>query len=301
MRRTTKKRKLTRKAPRGAKKPSKKRKVSAVKYHNHRYEHEGSCNAGVGKPYMYVGLNDCYKRGAIWDAMADALLRPILAKECKFYPLQDTDTIGNTGSGAKQTLVFDMKRVSGTTGVEQVVLGLSVALPNQRVDLDNTTYDAMRGQMSTMLRTYADGNAGINPASDSVAYFPCRYHMCSSTSTVPSVMVEAVVSTFDHVGDTMIDVNFAQKTVFSNRTLAQDGGAAGEFTDRLGTNPIKGKTYQFNHSNPRILDHVDMSTALRSSIQSDEQTYGIAKYTSVSSEDLHLAHPLAANFGSRIV
>ncbi len=39
-----------------------------------------------------------------------------------------------------------------------------------------------------------------------------------------------------------------------------------------------------------------MSTGLKALLQSDEPTYGMAKYTSVQAEDVHLAHPLAAKF-----
>jgi len=297
MRKSTKKRKLKRKAPRGAKRTSKKRKVSVTKYHNHRYEQEGTCNST--QPYMYVGINDCHKRDAIWDAMADALLRPILAKECKFIPLQDTDKIGDLVDGSKKTIVFDFKRVKATAGAELIWAGLdnNVNLAASRVDLDDTTYETMRTRMSSVLRNYADGLDYIRPDLDTVAFFPYRYHMCGkdSSETSAATMSASVITSFDHVGDTMIDLSFAQKTVFVNRTLAEGGGSDGQFTDRLGTNPLKGKVYQFNHSSPRVLDHVDMSAALRTSIQSDSST-GMTRYQSTDILDTHLAHPLAAKF-----
>lgn len=294
LRRSTKKRKLKRKAPRRVKK----RKIASIKYHNHRYEQEGSANAST--PYMYVGLNDCYSRGAIWDAMADALLRPILAKEWKFFPLQDTDTIGNLSGYAAQMLVFDFKRVNGINGTATTFTPFT-ATPSDanlalcRLDVDNVTYDTMRTRMSTIMQYFADGVNTATPAADSVAYFPSAYHTSTNASTSASNVLQSLTSSFDHLGDTSIDLRFGQKTMFSNRTLAQGGGAPGEFTDRLGVNPLKGKLYQLNHAAPRILDHVDMSAALKTSIQSDPAA-GMAKYTSASSQDLHLAHPLGAKF-----
>jgi len=224
-------------------------------------------------------------------------LRPILAKECKFFPLQDTDTIGNTGAGSKQLIVFDFKRIAGVSGIENTTPGFTSdgTLANQRLDLDDTTYETMRTRMSTILASFAEGDASVAPASDTVANFPYSYHMCTSSSTSASTVEATVVSTFKHVGETMIDIKFSQKTMFSNRTLAEGGGPPGEFTDRLGTNPLKGKTYQFNHLAPRGLDHADMSLALRNSIQSDPVS-GMAKYMSTDALDLHLAHPLAAKF-----
>ena len=304
LRRSTKKRKLKRKAPPGAKRPSKKLKVSATKYHNHRYEQEGTCNST--QPFMYVGINDCHKRDAIWDAMADALLRPILAKECKFRPLQDTDKIGNIQSNTVPiTLVFDFKRVTGITGANNTIESLGAINPTVapsdvnlalcRVDLDDVTYEGMRTRMSTILKFWADGTNSVDPASDTVAYFPFKYHATSTQNTSAATMSGYISSTFEHLGDTMIDLSFVQKTVFVNRTLAEGGGTDGQFTDRLGTNPLKGKVYQFNHSNPRVLDHVDMSAALRTSIQSD-QLYGMTRYQSTDILDTHLAHPLAAKF-----
>lgn len=293
VKRTSAKRK--RLGPRGKfKKPKKVRKI-ATKYHNHRYEQEGTCNAG--QPFMYVGLNDCHKREAIWDGMADALLRPILARECKFFPLQDTDKIGNINDNSKRLIVFDFKRVKGIAGAENLALGLASDgdLSTSRIDLDDTTYEAMRAQMSTMLQYRADGTISSAPNGDSVASYPFSYHTSTSVSTTAGTIASTVVSTFEHVGETMIDLMFIQKTMFVNRTLAEGGGAPGEFTDRLGTNPLKGKLYEFGHSQPRIADHVDMSTALKTSIQSDPAA-GIAKYTSTDAADSHLAHPLAAKF-----
>mgnify|MGYP006124281527 CR=1 FL=1 len=291
----TSSKKRKRLAPRGKfRKPKKVRKI-ATKYHNHRYEVEGTCNAG--QAYMYVGLNDCYKRDAIFDAMADALLRPILAKEFKFYPLQDTDTIGDINTLAKSTLVFGWKRVSGLAGVQQVITGLAsdADLALCRLDCDNTTYETMRTRMATMLKAWADGNAAVAPNDEIVAFFPCMYHTMTYTGTAYGTAAISLVTSFKHLGETMIDLVFKQTTSFVNRTLAEGGSAAGQDLDRLGTNPLKGKLYQFNNAAPRILDHVDMTAALRSSIQSDPGT-GMDKYTSTDAADSHLAHPLSAKF-----
>lgn len=295
-RRSTKRKRL---APRGKfKKPKKLRKI-ATRYHNHRYEVEGTCNAGAA--YMYVGVNDCYKRRAIYDAMADALLRPILAKECKFYPLQDTDKIGNMSNhdlgNTKRVIVFSFKRVSGIAGVQQLVSGFASdgALALCRVDLDDTTYDTMRTRMADILVDFAEGNPGLAPDDDRVGLFPYQYHTVSDTTTVASASSASVITSFEHLGDTMIDLVFKQTTSFVNRTLAEGGGANGQDLDRLGINPLKGKLYQFNHASPRILDHVDMSDSLRNSIQSDPGT-GMDKYTSTDAADSHLAHPLSAKF-----
>lgn len=271
------------------KKPKKVRKI-ATKYHNHRYETEGTCNAGAGNACMYVGINDCYKREAIWDAMADALLRPILARECKFYPLQDTDKIGNTGSGSKQVIVFEFKRVAGIAGSEDYFKPIdNVTLLRLRLDLRDTTYDTMRARMSAMLIDFAD-------LPNAASYYPHRYSVLSSTDSSWGVASSTVVSSFDHLGDTMVDLIFSQKTMFVNRTPAEGGGPTGENLDRLGINPLKGKLYQLNHSSPRILDHVDMTDLLRTRLQSDPPT-GMDKYTAINaSEDAHMTHPLAAKF-----
>ena len=282
-------------APRGKfKKPKKVRKIG-TKYHNHRYEVEGTCNAG--QPYMYVGINDCYKRAAIWDAMADALLRPILAKECKFYPLQDTDKIGNllnSVAGNKRVIVFGFKRVSAISGAQTAFTGFDSdsILVLSRLDLDDVTYETMRTRMSYILSYWADNSAAT-------AYFPHMYTTVSDTTTDVGNSSGSVISSFEHLGDTMIDLVFKQTTSFVNRTLAEGGGGEGQYLDRLGTNPLKGKLYQFNNAAPRVLDHVDMSTALRASIQSEPAT-GMDKYTSVSAADIlansHLAHPLSSKF-----
>jgi hypothetical protein len=304
-RKSTKKRK--RLAPRGKfKKPKKVRKVSP-KYHNHRIEFEGTCNAG--QAFMYVGVNNCGHRTAIWQAMSDAVLRPILAKEFKFYPLQDTDKIGNmTATTGPISLVFDMKRVTGIGGVDQVIRPLEgtpsdANLALLRLDTDDQTYDQMRTRMMLILSFWADASdtspptsaANVAPSSDRVGYFPCKYTVVASTTTSASTTAAYVLATNEHVGDTMIDLRFSQTIMFVNRTLAEGGSAAGQDLDRLGTNPLKGKLYEFNHSAPRILDHVDMSTTLRNSIQSDT-TNGMAKYTSTDAADSHLAHPLSAKY-----
>ena len=298
--RVNKKRKATKRG--SFKKPKKVRKV-ATKYHNHRYEVEGTCDAT--QPYMYVGINDCYKRGAIWDAMADAVLRPILAREFKFRPLQDTDKIGNMLSAAttgvsKRVLVFGMKRVHGITGVNLVTSGFDsdAVLAASRVDLDDTTYDTMRTRVSTILQDWGDAalsSSGANRFTDLVGYFPYQYSMISNVGTVASASKISIITSFDHLGDTSIDLRFSQKTMFVNRTLAEGGSTAGQNLDRLGTNPLKGKLYQFNNAAPRVLDHVDMSAALKTSIQSDPLT-GMDKYMSTSADDSHLAHPLSSKF-----
>lgn len=296
-RKSTKKRK--RLAPRGKfKKPKKVRKIG-TKYHNHRYEVEGTCNAG--QAYMYVGINDCYKRDAIWDAMADALLRPILAKECKFYPLQDTDKIGNMSNhdigNTKRVIVFGFRRVNGISGVDQLYTGFEsdLTLSLCRVDLDDTTYDTMRTRLSVVMAAWADGQVSIVPSSDTVAYFPYTYTTVTDSTTVAIPSLASAVTSFEHVGDTTIDLVFKQTTSFVNRTLAEGGGTTGQDLDRLGINPLKGKLYQFNTAHPRVLDHVDMSVALRTSIQSDPPT-GMDKYTSTDAADSHLAHPLSSKF-----
>lgn len=301
-RKSTKKRK--RLAPRGKfKKPKKVRKISP-KYHNHRYEQEGTCNST--QPYMYIGVNNCFHRTAIWEAMADALIRPILAKECKFYPLQDTDIIGNIGSATGvQTIIFDMKRVTGISGVEETISGTSsdANLALLRLDVDNQTYDQIRTRMALILSFWADATDSsppastvtTAPASDRVGYYPWKYTTVASNDTSKDQVIQKVLTTYEHVGDTMIDLRFSQSLMFVNRTLAEGGSAAGQNLDRLGTNPLKGKLYEFNHSNPRIMDHVDMSSALKNSIQSDPNT-GMGKYMSTDAADSHLAHPLSAKF-----
>jgi hypothetical protein len=300
---STKKRKL---APRGRfKKPKKVRKIG-TKYHNHRYEQEGTCNAGTH--YMYVNVNSCFKRTAIWDAMADALLRPILKKELKFVPLQDTDKIGNIATQSPIVIVFDFRRINGISGAKNDQLGLSsdALLVTNRLDLDDVTYDVMRTRMSFMLQYWADagpasGLLGSNlattvaPSSDTVAYFPFAYSVLSHTNTTASTAAAYVVSRFEHVGDSMIDLKFLQKISFVNRTLAEGGGAPGEFTDRLGINPLKGKLYQFNHAAPRLTDHVDVSDAFKLSIEADTVD-GIDKITSGLTADSHLSHPLSSKF-----
>jgi hypothetical protein len=295
-RKSTKKRKLRAKG--SFKKPKKVRKVS-TKFHNHRYEQEGTCNAG--QPYMYVAINDCHKKAAIWDAMADALLRPILAKEFKFRPLQDTDVFPNVNASEPRTLYFDFKRVNGVSGSVQVknATDSDVILALNRLDCDDLTYETLRTRMSEILQYWADGSTTVAPSSDSVAYYPYRYHVSSSQSTTASTAATSLTKSFEHLADTMIEMKFTQRTMFVNRTPAEGGGTNGAFTDRLGTNPLKGMLYQFNHAAPRILDHVDMTDALRTSIQSDPVD-GIDKYTSVSAADIltnaHLAHPLSAKF-----
>jgi hypothetical protein len=306
MRRSTKKRKMKR----TVKRTSKKRKVSATKYHNHRYEQEGTCNST--QPFMYVAMNDCYSRDSIWDAMADALLRPILAKECKFYPLQDTDKLGNNNAVAAPVgIVFDWKRVSSIAGTDNVIQSLGASSPtvapndaflvDSILSLDDTTYEVMRTRMSVLLKLWADGNPvgnGTAPVADTVAFYPYKYHMVGTLSTNSTIAATTIVRSFEHVGDTMIDLQFSQKMVFVNRTLAEGGGADGQFTDRLGTNPLKGKLYQFNDATPRILDHVDMTAGLKASIQSEPNTagFGMARYQSADALDSHLAHPLAAKY-----
>jgi hypothetical protein len=251
---------------------------------------------------MYVGINDCYKRDAIWEAMADALLRPILAKECKFYPLQDTDTIGglnNQALGPKRVIVFGYKRVNGVSGAELKRDGFETdfIMSKSRVDLYGATYDAMRTQMSASLKHWADADVDLDvtPALDAVAYFPHMYSTVSDVTTTASAAKVTLISSFEHVGDTSIDLIFSQKTMFVNRTRAEGGDVVGDNLDRLGTNPIKGKLYQFNNATPRILDHVDMSVAFKTSIQSDPAT-GMDKYTSTDAADSHLAHPLSSKF-----
>ena len=308
MRRSTKKRKMKR----TVKRASKKRKVSAIKYHNHRYEQEGTCNST--QPFMYVAMNDCYSRDSIWDAMSDALLRPILAKEFKFRPLQDTDKIGNIYSSYEpSTIVFDFKRVAGISGADNTIQSLGSVNPTItpsdanlalcRLDVDDATYGAMRTRMSELLKYWADGNTvgnGTAPVADTVAFYPYKYHVTTFNHGYTSAAQHAgsVSATFEHVGDTMIDLQFSHKMVFVNRTLAEGGGADGQFTDRLGTNPLKGKLYQFNDATPRILDHVDMTPGLKTSFQSEPNTagFGMARYQSADALDSHLAHPLAAKY-----
>ena len=304
-RKSTKKRK--RLAPRGKfKKPKKLRKISP-KYHNHRYEQEGTCNST--KPYMYVGVNNCYHRAAIWDALADALIRPILAKEFKFYPLQDTDKIGNIADGTgPQTIVFDWKRVTGIGGVQQVLGGLAsdTQLAVSRVDVDNKSYDEIRTRVAVLIGYWADASdsrpptatALIAPATDKVGYFPYKYRIVAGGGTSASTLTERILTTFEHVGDTKIDIRFSNTISFVNRTLAEGGSTAGQNLDRLGTNPLKGKLYEFAGAAPRILDHVDMGTTLRSQIQSDSNA-GMGKYVTTNAEavaNFHLAHPLSAKF-----
>jgi hypothetical protein len=297
------------------KKPKKLRKIG-TKYHKHRYEQEGTCNAGTH--YMYVNVNSCFKRTAIWDAMADALLRPILAREFKFRPQQDTDKIGNIRADDEPCMLyFDFKRVNGVSGAETKYFAFTgtgaegttasdVALVRCRLDVDDVTYDVMRTRMSFMLQDFADagpssGLLGSNlatsvaPASDSVAYFPCKYHVGVYKGTEAASARTRLTRSFEHLADTMIDLKFAQKIMFVNRTLAEGGGTQGEFTDRLGTNPLKGKLYQFNHSAPRLNDHVDVSDAFRLAIQGDTAD-GIDKINLNASADTHLSHPLSAKF-----
>jgi hypothetical protein len=293
-RKSTKKRK--RLSPRGKfKKPKKLRKLS-TKYHTHRYEQEGTCE--TVQPYMYVKMDDCYKRDAIWDAMADALLRPILSREVNFRPLQDTETIGNSAAGSKRLIVFDVKRVNGTTGEYTLRTGLEndFWLNLLRVDLDEATYEQMRNQMSTILRDFADGEVGNVPSADTVAFFPYRYYMCTDNSTIASSVKTTVASTFEHVGDTLIDLKFSQKIMFRNDTPADGGGTTGAQLDRLGINPLKGKLWSFNHFAPRLLDHMDTTPYMKQMLEIDLGTAGIQKIVSTDANDSHLFHPLEAKY-----
>jgi len=309
MKRTsTKKRKVLKRkrvAPRRGKfkKPRKVRKIG-TKYHNHRYEQEGTANAG--QPFMYVGVNDCFNREAIWDAMADAIIRPILAKEFKFRPLQDTDrapNVGGTSTGAPMLIVFDFKRVTAITGADEILAGLGsdAAMSAARVDVDNEEYQSIRARMSSLLQTFADatrdgsGNASVTPVSDKVAYYPCAYRTIGYQSATASAAESTVLSHFEHMGDTSVDLIFSQTTRFVNRTLAEGGGAEGQNLDRLGTHPLKGMLYQFNGSAPRIHEHVDMTPALRLAMQKDT-VKGIDMIVSSDAADTHLAHPLSAKF-----
>ena len=295
VKRTSSKRK--RLAPRGKfKKPKKVRKI-ATHYHNHRYEVEGTCNAA--QPYMYIGVNDCYKRTAVWDAIADALIRPILKREFKFVPQQDSDKLGFAQLGsAASVLLFDFRRVNGIGGAKEDQLWSTsdALMALNRVDCDNVTYDVIRTRMSAVLQYWADGVVSATPAADTVAYFPFAYSVSSNGATsVVATVDDYMVTRFEHLGDTMIDLVFKQKTMFVNRTKAEGGGTAGDDLDRLGTNPLKGKLYQFNSAVPRILDHTDMSVALRTLIQSDPPS-GMDKYESSDAADSHLAHPLSSKF-----
>jgi hypothetical protein len=313
VKRTSSKRK--RLAPRGKfKKPKKVRKIG-TKYHKHRYEQEGTCNAS--SPYMYVNVNSCFKRTAIWDAMADALLRPILAKEFKFRPMQDTDKIGPIyDATTAKTIIFDFKRVNGTSGATSTidsidaVTGSDALLAACRLDVSDVTYDVMRTRMSYLLQYWADAGPAsghavtglpsnlattVAPSTDTVAYFPYRYYITCQDSGGATTQAAHIARIFEHVGDTVIDLTFSQKIMFVNRTLAEGGSAAGQDLDRLGTNPLKGMLYQFNHSSPRLNEHVDVSDAFRLSIQGNTAD-GIDKITSGLTADTHLSHPLSAKY-----
>lgn len=286
--RVNKKRKATK---RGSFKKAKRVKRISPKYHRHRYEQEGTITAGA--PSMYFKVNTLFKRDAFWDALADTILRPILAKECKFYPKQDTDKIG-PGLGGIKLIVFGFKRVRND-GENQVVSGFesSGVMDRQKVELVNKDYDDMRQQMSTMLQTMGDGSASTAPNSDTVANFPCKYVTSSRTafSEVPS----HIESQFEELGDLLVDIQFKQRMSFQNKTLADGGGEFGKETARTGLNPLKGKVYELSHTQPRIRDNFDMSGGMRNAMQQNPAN-GMQRIVSTAAEDKHLAHPLDAKY-----
>jgi len=201
-----------------------------------------------------------------------------------------------------------IQSLGDATNPSNVIAPSDSYLIDCRLNLDNATYDTMRTRMAVMLKLWADGNPagnGTAPGADTVAFFPYKYHVCNANHTTMQAnsVNDYVESTYEHVGDTMIDLQFSQKLVFVNRTLAEGGGDLGQNIDRLGTNPIKGKVYQFNDATPRILDHVDLTVDFRTAIQSEPNTagFGMARYQTaafgtVGGVDNHLAHPLAAKY-----
>lgn len=260
-------------------KPKRVKRVS-VKYHKHRYEEEGKIDKSQG--YCYVKTNDQYNRGAIFMAMSDALLRPILRKYCRFIPLQDSDVFP-THPDFKR-LAFDFKRVR-VSGTESFIDSMADAqnILNYTVLLDGQTYDQMREKLAEMIRLAGDASSGSNiPDDDTVAYFPYKLRIVDTN--------DVVRTTFDHLGETMIDLKFSQKVSFLNKTKNDSNN---NNTDTTGQNPLKGKLYQFSHMEPRLKDH--FTTSYRQIIQ-DNETLGVYAFPIDGDVEPELQHPLDSKY-----
>jgi len=289
------KKKKTSKGKKSAKKTSKRKRVASgsfrkpkrlkrvsVKYHKHRYEEEGKLTKD--QSYAYVKTNDQYNRNAIFMAMADALLRPILRKYCKFTPLQDSDVFP-THPDFKR-LAFDFKRVR-VDGVESFKDAMANAQNtiDYTVVLDGQTYDQMRNKLSEMIRLAADATSSLVPNNDTVAYYPYKLRIIDSAGLTRT--------TFEHLGETMIDIKFNQKVSFLNKTKNDAGNNE---IQTLGQNPLKGKLYQFSHMEPRLKDHFD--TIYRTTFQDDEDL-GVACFPLADNSPalpVELQHPLDAKY-----
>ncbi|MDC1486861.1 hypothetical protein N8134_04940, partial [Flavobacteriales bacterium] len=183
--------------------------------------------------------------------------------------MQDSDTLVTNPDVA--TFIFFYKRVKydGTVGTDL----------QQSVGLANKSYEALRQEFKAHLIFHADGSSAVAPDSDTVARFPWKLEVRDSSNVVRD--------TFEHVGETMLDLKFSQKVSFVNKTKNDAGNYE---TMTTGQNPLKGKLYQFSHSAPRLLDHFDVAN--RAEFQNDE-TLGVFAFTPV---EVELAHPLDAKY-----
>lgn len=269
-------------------KPKRVKRVS-VKYHKHRYEQEAKITKASSN--VYVKTNDQYTRDAVFMAMSDAVLRPVLAKYCKFYPLQDSDVLDSGTGGNHHRLAFDFKRVK-TNGQNVVLDALATdqTVQDQTVLLTDRSYDQMREDFSAMLKTYADCNvsaSGTSPPDDTVAYFPYKLRVLRYSLATAAATAEVINNTFEHLGETMLDLKFSQKVSFLNKTKNDSNDSS---LTTSGQNPLKGKIYQFSHMEPRLLDHFTTSS---SQVIQDNESLGVFVFNPTEAE---LQHPLDAKY-----
>jgi hypothetical protein len=281
---STKKRK--RKTPRGSFKKPKRLKRVSVKYHKHRYEQQSKIDKTAD--YVYIKVNDQFHRDAVWQAMSDAVIRPLLAKYCKFYPLQDDDKLETGTNSNCYALAFDFKRVR--TNGQEVYLPFNASdatVVSQSVIITDRTYEQMRTAFASLIAGLADGAGGVAPDTDTVGYFPYKVSILSTSAQTVVEANKSIQAYTEHLGETMIDLKFVQKTSFLNKTK-NDAGTTDMQTS--GQNPVKGKLYQFSHMEPRLKDH--FTTGVRTQFQDDE-AIGVVAVTPTEAE---LKHPLDAKY-----
>lgn len=197
---------------------------------------------------LWCGFQHHASTSRLWECAGEALLKAILAT-IKQYPTNyDENYLPHVASGGDHIankIMIQFKRITQTGGAEDYLT--QDFLMHDATGLCKPFKDLAK-EIGDNLRAYQEANIAVAPQSDVVGYFPYRFTVFrkgDSNVEVPLIENRAL-------DDAVLELAVSQRIVLQNVTPNDDGTAA---LDVNGTNPLKGKFYQFTGA-PRVRSEI---------------------------------------------
>ena len=264
VRKSTKKRKLKRKAPlRKKRKFVNKLDLKGTKRH---YDDFGTVTRNH---VMYMGFESHGSKLRMWEVISEAVAKEFLAL-MKIYPRSYDEPFTSVTNFDRIDLNF--KRVTVPGGVDEGA-GSSVIFTN------SSTLATLSADFYTAFLYYGD----VTDATRSAMYLDSAVIYNSAAVDYNRIVVK-------DIGESVLSFSASQLIKFQNLTPNNDGGTA---LDVTGVNPISGLKYEFKNHRAKLVSEVQALNSIYDKFQENTAT-GFLPGFAIPAADDRLGQPPAA-------